>query len=95
LLVAQGSRAGEAEADVAVGLGAWALKCGAPSHATIGKLNRLIWIEEELERMSEAAQHGQSDVQVAYLQTWQEVYEREKEESNKYAESVEAAAEGA
>jgi enolase len=49
----QGSRTGEAEADLAVGIGAWAIKCGAPSGGTIGKLNRLIAIEEHLANMNQ------------------------------------------
>ena len=40
-----GERQGEAEADVAVGIGAWGIKSGPPSNATIAKLNRLICIQ--------------------------------------------------
>lgn len=54
-----------------------------------------MWIEEELHRMSEAAQRGQPDTQLAHLETWQAVYEREKEARDEYAESADAAAEGA
>lgn len=90
----QGSRAGEAEADVAVGIGAWAIKCGAPSHATAAKLNRLIWIEEELQRMSEAAHDGDADCQLAHLRAWSDVYAQEKDAMDRYAEESEAAADG-
>ena len=39
---------------MAVGIGAWAIKSGPPTHASIPKLNRLIWIEEDLARMGHA-----------------------------------------
>ena len=94
-MLPQGARAGEAEADVAVGIGAWALKSGPPSHATIGKLNRLILIEEQLAQMQEAAQvDGRVEEQVAHLVTWEQVYEAEEQALAAYAEEAENAAEG-
>jgi enolase len=68
-----GERAGEAEADVAVGIGAWGIKCAAPSHATVRKLSRLICIEEELDKMKQAAEEGNAEAQLAHLVSWQQV----------------------
>ena len=92
-----GERAGEADADVAVGIGAWGLKCGPPCAATVGKLNRLLWIEEQLETMLAAAKGGQPEAlmaQTAHLQRWEQVYEEEDRLSAMYAAEAQEASMG-
>ena len=90
-----GARAGEADADMAVGIGAWAIKSGPPSHASIPKLNRLIWIEEDLARMDHAAElEGLIDAQTAHLVSWEKVYASEEQALSDYAEAVQAAEQG-
>ena len=92
-----GERAGEADADVAVGIGAWGLKCGPPCAATVGKLNRLLWIEEQLETMLAAAKGGQPEAlaaQTAHLQRWEQVYEEEDRLSAMYAAEAQEASIG-
>jgi len=44
----KGAHAGEIDADVAVGMGCWGLRCCEPSHRSVDELNRLIEIDEHL-----------------------------------------------
>ena len=90
-----GPRAGEVEADLAVGIGAWGIKSGMPGHATMGKLNRLILIEEQLAHMDKAARAGaEPQLQTAHLRKWEQVYATEAAAAQQYAEAAELAAQG-
>lgn len=82
----QGLKTGSTDVDLAVGLGAWGLICGAPGPTVYGKLNRLVEIEEELGQL-------QRD-RLVDVQTWELVYEREKEAIERLAEMAASAAEG-
>ena len=81
-----GLEAGGADADLAVGLGAWGIMCGSPGPLMTGKINRLIKVQEELQ---EAAAAGLCEVV-----TWEDTYAREKEAMQQIADLAQTAAAG-
>lgn len=81
-----GVEAGAVDADIAVGLGAWGLVCGAPGPLMAGKMNQLIKAEEEV---AEMVAGGKCE-----LVTWAEVYERENSAMQHVADLASTAAKG-
>uniref|UniRef100_A0A7S0HG12 phosphopyruvate hydratase n=2 Tax=Hanusia phi TaxID=3032 RepID=A0A7S0HG12_9CRYP len=64
----KGAHAGEIDADVAVGMGCWGLRCCEPSHRSVDELNRLIEIDEHLRD-----EHRANTSDVALI-SWEKVF---------------------